>query len=295
MSSDFEEIIRAAGQKERGKRVIISGQPDPVALTAVLKARDRGWIEPLVCGRSFTEMASEMKVLCPTADIQEARQEALSLAQAEESGLLLDTGPLDDGFFSLVTDKKTGHNGKNMLSYVTILMAPKDGRLTLLTDTLFNNQPGLVEKIAVTENAIRVAKALGIERPNIAALSALELVNPALPSTLDAAVLSKMSDRGQFGDAIIEGPLAMDNAESASAAKHKGINSPVPGDVDIYLFPDLESANITAQFLAWVGKSQFGGVLVGTSFPVVIRSPLESPESWPINLALALLLGRNDP
>ena len=288
MSHDFEKIIRAADQKVR-KRLFISGQPDPVALTSVLKARERGWVEPVACGSSFTEMASEMKVLCPTADIREARQEALSLAQAEESGLLLDTGPLDAGFFSLVADKKTGHNHEHTLSYVSILIAPKDGRLTLLTDTLINNQPGLEEKIAITENAIGMAKALGIQRPKIAALSALELVNPALPSTLDAAILSKMSERGQFGDAVIEGPLAMDNAESASAAKHKEINSPVPGDVDIYLFPDLESANLTAQFLAWVGRRQLCGVLAGTAVPVVIRSPLESSDAWLLNIALGIL------
>ena len=289
MSHDFEKIIRTADQKER-KRLVISGQPDPVALTSVIKARERGWVEPLACGSAFTEMASEMEVFCPTADIREAREEALRLAQAEGSGLLLDTGPLDANFFSLFANKKTGHNHEHILSYVSIMIAPKDGRLTLLTDTLINNQPGLEEKIGVAENAIRLAKALGIQRPKIAALSALELVNPALPSTLDAAILSKRSERGQFGDAIIEGPLAMDNAESASAAKHKGINSPVPGDVDIYLFPDLDSANLTAQFLAWVGLCPFGGVLVGAKVPLVVRSILEPPESWIVNLALGLLL-----
>jgi len=292
MSHDFKKIIRTADQNDR-KMLVISGQPDPVALTSVLKARERGWVEPLACGSSFTGMASQIKVLCPTADIQEARQQALSLAQAEESGLLLDTGPLDTSFFSLIADKRTGHNDKHILSYVSILMAPKDGRLTLLTDTLINKQPGLEEKIAITENAIRVAKALGIQRPKIAALSALELVNPALPSTLDAALLSKMSERGQFGDAVIEGPLAMDNAESASAARHKGIDSPVPGDVDIYLFPDLESANLTAQFLAWVGRFQLGGILVGTGVPIVIRSFLETPDSWLLNLALGIIANKD--
>jgi len=289
MSHDFEKIIRAADQRER-KRLVMSGQPDPVAMTSVLKARERGWVEPIACGSAFTGMASEMKVLCPTSGIREAREEALGLVQTEESGLLLDTGPLDANFFSLVADKKTGHNHEHILSYVSIMIAPKDGRLTLLTDSLINNQPGLEEKIAVAENAIGVAKALGIHRPKIAALSALELVNPALKSTLDAALLSKMSERGQFGDAVIEGPLAMDNAESASAARHKGINSPVPGDVDVFLFPDLESANLTVQFLAWVGRCPLGGVLLGAKVPLVVRSTLEPPESWLVNLALGLLL-----
>ncbi|WP_155306430.1 phosphate acyltransferase [Desulfosarcina widdelii] len=281
--------MNAACQKGR-KKLYISGQLDPVAVSSVLKARERGWVEPLACGSAFTGMASEIKVLCPSADIREARQEALSLAQAEEPGFLLDTGPLDAGFFSLIADKKTDYNHGHMLSYVSIMIAPKDGQLTLLTDTLINNQPGFREKIAIVENAIRVAKALGIQRPKIAALSALELVNPALPSTLDAALLSKMSERGQFGDAVIEGPLAMDNAESTSAARHKGINSPVPGDVDIYLFPDLESANLTVQFLGWVGRCPIAGVLAGAKVPLVVRSILEPPESWLVNLALGCLL-----
>jgi len=142
------------------------------------------------------------------------------------------------------------------------------------------------------ENAIRVGKGLGISQPKIAALGPLELVNLSIPSTLDAAMLSKMSERGQFGGAIVEGPLAMDNAESALAARHKGIESPVPGNVDIYLFPDLESANITAQFLGFLGSFQLGGVLAGTRLPIIIRSSLESPDSWLLNIALGLVVNR---
>ena len=292
MRFDFKEIMKFAEQQRR-RRLVISGKNDLAAFSAVMKAQDQGWIEPFACGQSLNELGNEMNVLFSSADIQEARTKALGLVQNGEAEILLDTGPLDTVFFSLVADKRTGHNDKHILSYVSILMAPKDSRLTLLTDTLINNQPGLEEKIAVTENAIRVAKALGIQRPKIAALSALELVNPALPSTLDSAILSKMSERGQFGDAVIEGPLAMDNAESASAARHKGINSPVPGDVDIYLFPDLESANLTAQFLAWVGRFQLGGILVGTGIPIVIRSSLETPDSWLLNLALGIIANKD--
>jgi len=135
-----------------------------------------------------------------------------------------------------------------------------------------------------------VAKALQIDQPNIAALGPLALVNSSIPSTLDAAILSKMSERNQFGEALIEGPLGMDNAESALAARHKGIDSPVPGNVDIYLFPDLESANITAQFLGHPGPCRMGGVIAGTKLPIIIRSPLESPDSWLLNIALGLIM-----
>ncbi|MBW1702057.1 MAG: hypothetical protein JRJ11_09960 [Deltaproteobacteria bacterium] len=288
MRIDFEDIIRLAGKKNR-KRLVISGQMDPAALSAVLKAREKGWVEPIAYGDAFIDMDSEMKVLFSSVNIEEARQEALSLVQGGKADILLDTGPLEAGFFSLLTDKIGGINGGQVLSYVNILTAPKDGRLIMLTDTLINGTPCLKDKVCIVENVIDVAKTIGIDQPNIAALAPLELVNPALESTLDAAILSKMSERGQFGRAVIEGPLAMDNAESAKAARHKGINSSVPGDVDIYFFPDLESANLTAQFLAWVGRRQLCGVLAGTAVPVVIRSPLESPDSWFVNLAMCLL------
>ncbi|MBW2035303.1 MAG: hypothetical protein JRI94_17295 [Deltaproteobacteria bacterium] len=288
MRIDFEDIIRLAGKKNR-KRLVISGQMDPAALSAVLKAREKGWVEPIAYGDAFIDMDSEMKVLFSSVNIEEARQEALSLVQGGKADILLDTGPLEAGFFSLLTDKIGGINGGQVLSYVNILTAPKDGRLIMLTDTLINGTPCLKDKVCIVENVIDVAKTIGIDQPNIAALAPLELVNPALESTLDAAILSKMSERGQFGRAVIEGPLAMDNAESAEAARHKGINSSVPGDVDIYFFPDLESANLTAQFLAWVGRRQLCGVLAGTAVPVVIRSPLESPDSWFVNLAMCLL------
>ena len=283
-----ESILRLASLQDK-KKVVISGGNDPVALSALLKARDQGWVETIACGQSFSDSAKEIGLRFSSYGIEEARLEALAMIQNGEAELLFDTGPLDSSFFSAINDKYMGISKNRVLSYISIFIAPKNNRLTMLTDTLINGSPGIKEKISIAENVIRLARALGIERPKIAALAPLELVNPALQSTLDAAILSKMAERGQLGDAIVEGPLAMDNAESASAARHKGINSPVPGTVDVFLFPDLESANLTAQFLAWMGRRQLWGILCGAMVPVVIRSPLEPPESWLLNLALGLL------
>jgi phosphate butyryltransferase len=215
---------------------------------------------------------------------------ALDMAKKGEAELYLDMGPLDTGFFSLVLDRNRGIIRGGILSYVSILDIPKQGRLTLLTDTMINATPGLAEKIHILENVIHVAAALGMHEPKIAALAPLELVNPIIPSTVEAAVLSKMSERGQLQKAVVEGPLGLDNAESALAAKHKGIDSPVPGNVDVYLFPDLEPAQHTTQFLVRLGQCQAGGILAGTRFPIIIRSPLEPAESWMINLSLGLIL-----
>jgi len=287
----FQEIMERARQQEK-RRVVISGKRDPEALSAILAARDQGWIDPVPCGGPLSELRDKMDVHFVDSDTLQARQEALRLLKEGEAEALLDTGPLDSRFFSLLIESDAQIKKNHLLSYVSVFMAPKDGRLTLLTDTLINSAPGLNEKVHIVENAIHVAKSLRIDRPNIAALGPLELINPSIPSTLDAAILSKMSERKQFGDAILEGPLGMDNAESALAARHKGIDSPVPGNVDIYLFPDLESANITAQFLGYLGSCQLGGVLAGTKIPIIIRSPLESPDSWLLNIALGLIVNR---
>ncbi len=288
MKLDFEGIMRLADRNEK-KRLIISGQEDPHALDAVIKARDRGWVEPVACGRSFSNAGSDMEIKFSSIGIEEARREAMDILNSGNADILLDTGPLGPGILSLIREKNMDPFGNSVLSYVNAMVAPKDGRLTLLTDTIINNRPDIKKKIGIVNNVIRIAKALGIEEPKIAALAPLELVNPAIPSTLDAAILSKMSERGQFGDALVEGPLAMDNAESGSAAKHKGINSPVPGDLDVYFFPDLESANLMSQILAWPGKCKLAGVITGTINPVVIRSPLEAVDSWSVNLALGLI------
>jgi len=291
MHASFQRIIENARPKER-RRVVISGKRNSAALAAVLTAQDKGWIDPVGCNGASLKLRDKMDVYCADSDIWHAREDALRVLDEGEAEALLDMGPLDERFFSLLIKSDTRIKKNHLLSYVTVFTAPKNDRMTLFTDTLINSAPGLKEKAKIIENAIHVAKALGIARPNVAALSALELVNPSIPSTLDAAILSKMSERRQFQDAIVEGPLGMDNAESGLAAQHKGIRSPVPGNVDVYLFPDLESASLTTQFLAFLGPCPLGGVLAGTRVPIIIRSPLEPLDSWLLNIALGLIVNK---
>lgn len=283
----FQRLMESARRREK-KRVILCGQRDEEAISAIFRAREEGLVEPIGVGNSFGGI--DWEVAFPSSGVEEARHRAIDLLKEGKGEVLLDTGPLDKRFFSLLMDQIKEVNRMQIMSYVSLFRLPGSDRLTFFTDTLVNSSPELREKIGIVENAIRVAKRLGVERPRIAALAPLELVNPALQSTLDAAILSKMSERGQFGEASVEGPLAMDNAASASAARHKGIMSSVPGNVDIYLFPDLESAHLTSQFLVYLGRLRSGGVLAGLPFPVVIRSPLERPHGWGINLTLGCLM-----
>ncbi|MBW1803410.1 MAG: hypothetical protein JRJ85_22100 [Deltaproteobacteria bacterium] len=286
---NFDSILNLARQQAK-RRLVIAGQNDPDAIAAVIKARDLGWVDPIAVGQSLEDLSGDMEVLYKDADILTARMKSLDMAKRGDAELYLDTGPPDTGFFSILLDRRRGIIRGGIMSYVNILDIPKKGRLTLLTDTLINAAPDLAKKIHMLENVIHVTDVLGIHEPKIAALAPLELVNPAISSTVDAAVLSKMSERGQLHKAVVEGPLGLDNSASALAAKHKGIDSPVPGNVDVYLFPDLESAQHTTQFLVWLGKCRAGGILAGTTFPIIIRSPLEPVEAWMINLSLGLIL-----
>lgn len=283
---DFDTVLKTAATRKT-KTMIVCGDDRKPAVKAVLQARDMGLVKPIFCGIGFSELKAESDLLFPGLNTTEARGQSLKMVSDGAADIFLDTEQLTYESLRLISEN--GLVNGRITSYVSICQLPKENRLTLLTDTLVNPVPELTAKIAVLENAISVAAALGIQEPKIAALAPLELVNPAIRSTLDAAVLSKMSQRGQFGKAIIEGPLAMDNAGSAAAAGHKGIQSPVPGDVDIYFFPDMESANITAQFLVQLFRVKMAGVLCGTRVPVVFQSTLEQDDSLLLNIALAVL------
>ncbi len=285
-SPHFEYLLRAAASNRR-RTMTISGQGGVAAVEAVLQAQNMGLVQPIFCGVAFSEWIPENERLFPGANVEEARREALELVGRGKVDICLDTDPFSFSFLRLISEK--GIVDRRVASYVSICELPGENRLTLLSDTLVNPAPNLKDKIAILENAISVAAVLGISEPKIAALAPLELVNPAIRSTVDAAILSKMSQRGQFGKVVVEGPLGMDNAESASAARHKGIRSPVPGDVDIYFFPDIESADITAQFLSWVFRARFAGFLAGTGVPIVVKSHLERDDAWLVNIALAVL------
>ena len=285
-NSSFKNIIKAAKTKKK-RSMVITGVGNSPALKTVFRAKDMELIEPVFLGQGFSDLDKKNNLLSTDSGTAKARKQSLEMVRSGEADILLDTELITTAFLQMLS--KANLVNEHIISYVSIFESVKEQRLTLLTDTLINSSPDLKEKIAILENAISVANAMGIKHPNIAALAPIELVNPAIKSTMDAAILSKMSQRGQFGNTVIEGPLAMDNAESADAAIQKGIQSTVPGNADIYFFPDIESANLTAQFLAWVFRVKFAGVLAGTKVPIVVHSPLENDDSWLLSIALAVL------
>jgi len=165
---------------------------------------------------------------------------------------------------------------------------PTYPRPLFITDAAINIYPTLEDKVDILKNAIALAHALKISQPKVAILSAVETVNPKIPSTIEAAALCKMADRGQIEGAIIDGPLAFDNAISMEAALIKGIRSPVAGEADILLVPDLEAGNMLAKQLAYLGKADSAGIVLGTRVPIILTSRADSAEARLASCAVAV-------
>lgn len=180
--------------------------------------------------------------------------------------------------------------GKKRISHVFVADLKTYPKLLYITDAAINISPDLATKMHIVQNAVDISRLLGVEQPKVAALSAVEVVNPAIPSTVDAACLAKMADRGQIEGAIVDGPLAFDIAISAESAKVKGINSSVSGDVDILMVPDLVSGNILGKDLEYLAGAQMAGFVVGTKVPIILTSRSDPPRARLISCAVAALV-----
>jgi phosphotransacetylase len=211
----------------------------------------------------------------------------------EGSVKLLMKGDLHtDVLMHVVLSSTTGLRTQRHVSHVYAADVPGHERLLLLTDMAVNIAPTLPEKIDIVQNAIDCAHVIGIERPLVAILAAVETVNAKMPSTLDAAALCKMAERGQITGGVVDGPLAFDNAVSEQAAAEKGIVSEVAGRADILVVPDLEAGNMLAKELIYLAGAQAAGVVLGTTVPIVLTSRADDTATRIASCALAVLLAR---
>jgi phosphotransacetylase len=176
------------------------------------------------------------------------------------------------------------------VSHIFVVELATYHKLLFVTDAAINIVPDLMTKAAIVQNAVDLARLLGIEMPKVAALSAVEIIQPTIASTIDAACLSKMAQRGQIRDAIVDGPLAFDNAISRDAARIKHIDSEVAGDVDILLAPDLNAGNILAKDLEYLANATLAGIVVGARVPIVLPSRSDPPTARLVSAAIAVLI-----
>jgi phosphotransacetylase len=219
-----------------------------------------------------------------------AAQAAVDLVRAGRADVLMKGYLHTDEMLHAVLRQETGLRTDRLLSHVFILEVPTYHKLLLITDAAINIRPDIAQKAAITQNAVDLARKLGVEQPKVAGLSSVETINPNIPSTVHAACLSKMAERGQIKGALVDGPLAFDNAISAEAARDKGINSPVAGDIDVVVVPDLDAGNILSKNLEYLASAKMAGIVVGASAPVVLTSRSDPPRARVYSLALSSLL-----
>ena len=188
-----------------------------------------------------------------------------------------------------VLDKEIGLRTGRVLSHVALFEIEGYERLLFLTDAAMNIAPSLEQKVQITQNAVELAHSIGITMPKVANIAAVETVNPEMQATIDAAILAKMAERGQIKGAVIDGPLALDNAISVEAAEHKGIKSKVAGIADILLVPSIEVGNALYKALVYFAKANVGAVITGAKAPIVLTSRADSHETKLNSIILAVL------
>jgi phosphate acetyltransferase/phosphate butyryltransferase len=271
---------------------------DEVSLSAALDAQTAGLIEPvLIAPRARLEaVAKQSGLKLGGLQIEDVLHSEAAAARAVELALKGEVEALMKG--SLHTDelmaavvKSALRTGRRM-SHCFIMQTPAYPRPFIITDAAINIAPTLPDKADIIRNAVDLAHAFGIARPRVAILAAVETINPNMPATLDAAALCKMADRGQIAGAVLDGPLAFDNAVSAAAARTKGIVSPVAGAADILVVPDLEAGNMLAKQLEYLGGAASAGIVLGARVPIVLTSRADTREARIASCAVALVVAR---
>lgn len=293
----YRQLIEATRHLEPLRMAIVH-PCDELSLTGALEARRTALIEPVLVGPAakIRKAADAANVSLDGIDIVEAPHSHAAAARAVElarNGTVhaLMKGALHtDELMTAVVDPAAGLRTERRMSHVFALDVPNYPKPLLLTDAAINIYPDLLDKRDIVQNAIDLAHALGVASPKVAILSAVETVNPKIHSTVEAAALCKMVDRGQIAGGVVDGPLAFDNAISRESARTKGITSPVAGDADILVVPDLESGNMLAKQLIYLSGAESAGIVLGARVPIVLTSRSDGVLSRLASCALAVLL-----
>jgi len=297
MLRTFNEVLNKAKEYGPKKMAVASAGAEDI-LEAVEAARKEGLTDSILLGdkKEIIQIAEKMGIdpanyeIIDKPDKTETARCAVELVRNKKASILMKGMMGTARFLQAVLDKEIGLRTNRLLSHVYTLEIKNYNRLLTMTDGAMNISPDLKQKAQIIQNAIYYAHSMGIKKPKVAVVAALELVNPDMPATIDAACLAKMSERGQIVGGIVDGPLGFDNAISKEAAEHKGIESPVSGEVDIILVPNIESGNIFAKGLVYLAKAVPAGLLLGAKAPVVLVSRSDSAQSKLYSIALGVLM-----
>lgn len=293
----LEELLNIAKTMDK-KTIAVAAAHDKEVLIAVTEAVTLGIVNAILVGDEvkIKEICKNMRLNLQNITIINESDVVKAAAKAVEQVFLGNADFLMKGMLNTsdllkaVLNKEKGLRGQGMLSHVMLYEVPTYHKLISLTDGGMVMYPELNDKIGIINNAVKVAHKLGIENPKVAPICAVEVVNPSMQATVDAALLSQMNKRGQITGCIIDGPLALDIAISSEAANHKGIISDVAGDCDILLVPSIESGNFLGKALTYFAGAENAGVIVGAKCPVVLVSRADSARSKLYSIALGSVI-----
>ncbi|MCL4798074.1 MAG: phosphate acetyltransferase [Burkholderiales bacterium] len=273
---------------------------DQSSLEGALDAARQGLIAPILVGPAarIKAVAAENRLdlaghpIVDTAHSHESADKAVELVRLGKAEALMKGSLHTDELMGAVVRRETGLRTERRISHCFVMDVPNHPTPLMITDAAVNIAPTLADKVDIVQNAIDLAHALGAEEVRVAILSAMETVNPGVPSTIEAAALCKMADRGQITGAVLDGPLALDNAISLAAAKIKKIDSPVAGRANVLVVPDLEAGNMLAKSLTFLAGADAAGIVLGAKVPIILTSRADSVLTRLASCAVAVLMAK---
>ncbi|MCT8160903.1 bifunctional enoyl-CoA hydratase/phosphate acetyltransferase [Pseudoruegeria sp. SHC-113] len=295
----YEALIRATDDLEPIRTAVVH-PCDAVSLAGALQAAEMGLITPVLVGpetriRAVAEAEGLSLAgvdLVDSAHSHASAEEAVALVRAGKAEALMKGALHTDEVMSAVVDRAKGLRTERRMSHVFAMDVPSYPKPLFITDAAINIFPDLAVKADIVQNAIELVRCMGVEVPKVAILSAVETIMPNIPSTVEASALCKMADRGQITGGVLDGPLAFDNAISLAAAQTKGIVSPVAGQADILVAPDLEAGNMIAKQLMYLAGAASAGLVLGARVPIMLTSRADGEISRVASAAMAQLFVR---
>ena len=282
------------------RRAAVAVAQDDAVLTAVQTAKEQGLADFILVGDKdkIASLADSLQIdisslaIVHQTDNRRAAYEAVALVSGGQADVLVKGLVSTSDLLKAVLDKDVGLRTGRVLSHAAVFEIPGFDRLITITDGGMNIAPTLQQKVDIIQNSVELVKVLGTSPAKVAVLAAVEAVNSDMPATLEAAALAKMADRGQIRGAVVDGPLALDNAVSLEAARHKGIESPVAGCADILLVPNIEVGNTLGKSVLYFAGGQMAGLILGAAKPVVVTSRADTFEGKLLSIALGSLLSQ---
>jgi len=293
----FEDILEAA-KKCPPKKVAIAVAQDSEILEAARECQENGIAKAVLVGNAdeIARIANERGIdisgmeVINEPEVEAAVKKSVTMVHDGEADMVMKGAVQSATVLRGVLNKSYGLRTGKVLSHVAVFESPGYNRLMLMTDAGMNIKPTFAQKVDMVKNAVFVAKSLGMTNIKVAIIAHMELVNPDMSSSIDAGMLSKMAERGQIKDCIVDGPLALDLALSKESARAKGVKSEVAGQADILVLDNIDAANVLYKALVFLGGAKITGLIVGASAPVILTSRADSSEAKLVSIALGVLM-----